>query len=154
MCPLGEALDPPWEVFGGGLWEQSICKEITPLKKPSGHIDPVGGVHPSERFLLLPASGPPALTLDPSVGHTCCSLGVEGKEERGPRHGHVPPLILMSPQADKPVLKFSGIYFSLQTQPTFLVPWPLALMNFIIKEQFCQVHGLPYKEARLSLFRH
>lgn len=148
----GEAPEPLPQVFGCGPWEQSICKEIIPLEKPSGHLDPVHGINPSGCFLLLPASRPPALTQDLSIGHTCCSFGTEGKEGGGHRRGHFPPLILVSPPADEPVFKFPEIHLSLQTQPTFLVPWPLAVMNFIVKEQFCQVHDLPAEEARLSLF--
>lgn len=122
------------------LWKNHLAMLTQPMELPS------------ECFLLVPVSRPSGLTQDLSIGHTCCSLGAERKEGRGHRRGHFPPLILVSPHADELVFRFPGIHFFLQTQPTFSVPRPLALRNFTLKEQFCQVQGLPAEEARLSLF--
>lgn len=119
-----------------GLGSKVSAKRSFLWKKSSGHVDPAHGIGPSECFLLIPVSRPPGLTQDPSIGHFCSSLGAERKEGRDHRCGHFPPLILVSPHADELVFRFPGIHFFLQTQPTFSVPRPLALMNFILKEQF------------------
>lgn len=59
----------------------------------------------------------------PSCWPQSCSLGgtsVARKEGRGHRHGYFPPFIFVSPQADKMVLEFSGIHFSLNSAPIFV----------------------------------
>lgn len=134
-APPGEALYLLCQVFVWSLLSVGFGSKAPPKisflwKSCLAAFNPVHEISPSGYFLLVQ---PPILLPLPLA--TSAYLEPWGMRP-GHRHGISLPYPCVTSRQMGLALKPSGIDFSLWTQPISLAPWPLSVMNFIIKIQF------------------